>query len=64
MQSIDLFARFRRRMAEKQVQAPARLSPWRCHFLGDTFYIREGEVPNAFHRFMHRLLLGAEWKKR
>ena len=64
MQSPDIFARFKRQWQEKETQQPARLSPWRCHFLGDTFYIREGHVPNRFHRFMQWLLFGAEWKKR
>lgn len=64
MQNPDIFARFRRRMAETQAQPSVRLSPWRCRFLGDTHYIREGEVPNAFHRFMQRLFFGARWTRR
>lgn len=59
----DIVTRFRQSFEETREARP-RISRWRCRAFGQTWYPFEGEVPNAFRRFMQWLLFGAEWKKR
>ena len=46
-----------------------KLSDWECHMTPGAAYgtilrVTEGNVPNAFHRFMQRVCFGFRWQKR
>lgn len=37
---------------------------WKCELHPSTYWhVTEGKQPNAFHRLMHRLILGIKWSR-
>ena len=46
------------------IPKPRQPSDWRANFVNEIFVTPEdGYEPNAFHRLMHRLILGIKWER-